>query len=431
MAAQPRLQLARQRAADAMPRTRCRAPRWPRRAARRGADRPPSRRVAAGLADDDGDGRASAWCGAASVGARSTSTRRTPAEHHSRGAGGSADQGCTATRRKPRPGHPARLRRSLVTAGLLARGSSPAPAFPGQRPVAFGRGSPLTVAGTAADLGTKSRTAFPLRPSRCREGTVEADVTRRPGCAMSTRPNWVCRGGISLIVAASSVFGENRKRECGKDPSVRSRGCPRNCMRLAPPSATGAIREGGKALRSASQETCRRRPSMPKALGWRARGHRHSDHDNQQRSAQRPRRASCSSGSLRCSASSSSASSASPMWRPPTTPRTTIATRWRFPATDEGLSIMTVFRNVVFVAAIAGLAGRNRHGRHAELRHRAADPAGGDLRERRRAGSPIKPPPAMTMATPRRPSRRTTIARKPGPLPTVSSGSPIRWPPTW
>ena len=36
-------------------------------------------------------------------------------------------------------------------------------------------------------------------------------------------------------------------------------------------------------------------------------------------------------------------------------PRTTIAIRWRFPATDESQNIMTLFRNVVFVAAIAGL----------------------------------------------------------------------------
>ena len=70
---------------------------------------------------------------------------------------------------------------------------------------------------------------------------------------------------------------------------------------------------------------------------------------------------------------------------------------------------MTVFRNVVFVAAIAGLLAGIAM---AAMQSFATVPL-----------------PAMTMATPRR--RRTTIARKPGPLPTVSSGSPIRWPPTW
>src|SRR5690606_27989605 len=50
------------------------------------------------------------------------------------------------------PGTPARLAAFLVqTAGLLACGSPPCCRLPGDDPVAAGKGSSLTVAGTAAE----------------------------------------------------------------------------------------------------------------------------------------------------------------------------------------------------------------------------------------------------------------------------------------
>src|SRR5882757_6837469 len=58
--------------------------------------------------------------------------------------------------------------------------------LPGNIPVAFGLGSSLTVAGTAADLGFLSRTAFPLSPFRCGKGTVWTGF-RLLRAALSTR----------------------------------------------------------------------------------------------------------------------------------------------------------------------------------------------------------------------------------------------------
>ena len=107
---------------------------------------------------------------------------------------------------------------------------------------------------------------------------------------------------------------------------------------------------------------------------------------------------------------------------------TTIAIRWRFPATDEGLTIMTLFRNVVFIAALAGLLAGIVHDRHADLRHRSADPAGRDLRERRRAGArpcALRLPKPTAAGTAAAAAPHTSMTRKPGRRPTASSASPI------
>src|SRR6267154_5829343 len=65
------------------------------------------------------------------------------------------------------PRHPAR-HTTESTAGLLARGSPPVTAFPGMSQWLCGSGSPLTVAGAAAEselweLCSRSLTAFPVR----------------------------------------------------------------------------------------------------------------------------------------------------------------------------------------------------------------------------------------------------------------------------
>src|SRR5258707_14633498 len=73
------------------------------------------------------------------------------------------------------PRHPARLT-TESTAGLLARGSSPVPAFPGPSQWLCGSGSPLTVAGAAAESELSSHTAFPVR-SHVRETVDRGHLT--------------------------------------------------------------------------------------------------------------------------------------------------------------------------------------------------------------------------------------------------------------
>jgi hypothetical protein len=61
--------------------------------------------------------------------------------------------------------HPARWKDDLAQAGLLARGSSPFPAFPGlalQSPVAFGERLTADSCGGSFGFGALGRTEFPL-----------------------------------------------------------------------------------------------------------------------------------------------------------------------------------------------------------------------------------------------------------------------------
>ena len=122
--------------------------------------------------------------------------------------------------------------------------------------------------------------------------------------------------------------------------AIQSRGCPRNCKRQVRPKChwSTTLREGGYEHRAASQETCRRRGPLSKPSGG---GRKEQDNDHRFNLARRigqPAIApACSLLSPRCSASSSSASSASRISTSSTTPRTTIAIRWRSPATEEGL----------------------------------------------------------------------------------------------
>src|SRR5262249_44842796 len=77
-----------------------------------------------------------------------------------------ARAGC-AIGSRPALRHPAQ-HASASTVGLLACGSPPVTAFPGLSQWPCGTGSPLTVAGAAADLEPAFRTAFPVR-SRVRD----------------------------------------------------------------------------------------------------------------------------------------------------------------------------------------------------------------------------------------------------------------------
>ena len=76
------------------------------------------------------------------------------------------------------------------TAGLLARGSAPRPAFPAARASSglVGQDFPLTVAGAAADLATlrRVRTAFPFHPL-ARDRRCSSDRFRRPACQSGAR----------------------------------------------------------------------------------------------------------------------------------------------------------------------------------------------------------------------------------------------------
>jgi hypothetical protein len=69
----------------------------------------------------------------------------------------------------PGPGHPARFRSLISTAGLLARGSPPASAFPGVAQWHSVEARRLQLRGQL-----RICTAFPLGSSRCREETVES-----------------------------------------------------------------------------------------------------------------------------------------------------------------------------------------------------------------------------------------------------------------
>src|SRR5690242_14120012 len=71
------------------------------------------------------------------------------------------------------------------TAGLLARGSVPVTAFPGWSQWRCGSGSPLTVAGAAAELGVlDARTAFPVRSQNERPSI---GPLKEAAAALSTR----------------------------------------------------------------------------------------------------------------------------------------------------------------------------------------------------------------------------------------------------
>jgi hypothetical protein len=150
----------------------------------------------------------------------------------------------------PDPGHPARLRHSRFDGRSPGSRVIAFSRLPGSSPVAFGRGSSLTVAGTAADWKPKVSAPHSLfAPPVAGKGPSACETTRWHA-ALSTRGNSVATCRTSFIVAPSSVFDENRERECGTDRHVQSRGCPRNCMRLAPPQwpLESDLREGGEGV---------------------------------------------------------------------------------------------------------------------------------------------------------------------------------------
>jgi hypothetical protein len=130
----------------------------------------------------------------------------------------------------PGPGHPARFRSLISTAGLLARGSPPASAFPGvpqwhsvearrlqlrgQLRIKNQRFAPHSL--FALPVAEKRPSAWKLRAGglRCQRGQTGGGQI---GFAL---------GRSSFIVAPSSVFDENRERECGKDVTFEAAAAP-------------------------------------------------------------------------------------------------------------------------------------------------------------------------------------------------------------
>ena len=95
--------------------------------------------------------------------------------------------------RAPRPA-PARLADGRSPGSRVIAGAH----LPGHRPVAFGRGSSLTVAGTAAAWNLARSHRIPSSPSPLPEKDRRGDVTRR-SARLSTRPAPVCgRSNIRL-----------------------------------------------------------------------------------------------------------------------------------------------------------------------------------------------------------------------------------------
>jgi len=171
------------------------------------------------------------------------------------------------------PRHPARRATSIDGRSPGSRVSAFA-AFPGVSQWLFGLGSPLTVAGAAADFGRSALTAFPVPLIR---ETVDTRHLRRaaPPLSMHRRSRTLAKRQQTAIVVR--VDGSRMRRDA-KGNAVRVspqlRGCPRNCKRRAPfhlplePFAPGRPK-GGIDPRV-------RRPAaginLSRALGWRAHG---------------------------------------------------------------------------------------------------------------------------------------------------------------
>ena len=172
------------------------------------------------------------------------------------------------------PRHPARRATSIDGRSPGSRVSAFA-AFPGVSQWLFGSGSPLTVAGAAADFGRSALTAFPVP-------LIRETVDTRPLKAASAAFVNAARAWARALAKRRQtaivlrVVGSRMVRDV-KGNAVRVatqfRGCPRNCKRRAPfhlplePFAPGRPK-GGIDPRA-------RRPAaginLSRALGWRAR----------------------------------------------------------------------------------------------------------------------------------------------------------------
>ena len=191
-------------------------------------------------------------------------------------------------------------------------------------------------------------------------------------------------------------FPRGNKRECGADP-VQSRGCPRNCKRRAGPGCHWGASPGkvGQGRDPRARRPAAGAAEAPTALGWRAKGQDMARTPSAPAAAPRPPRSRCSAliaaaiGALHHRHRRLLAHDRRAQRRPRLPPLDGLPLPLSQVASHDAL------RNMLFVAALAGLAVGVAMTLHAVLRHRAADPRGRDLRDRRRRSrTTTAPPPA-------------------------------------
>ena len=139
-------------------------------------------------------------------------------------------------RSRPRDGRPRRQVSWLVD-------RRPFRAFPGARPSGVGRkGSPVTVAGTAADLSRKARTAFPFHPLRGTAGehpTPPTSARKRRGLVIPSKsgPSRAGFFGTPRRPPGGAPGGRPRPSSAGgvRPPHLRAAPSPpRPCGRARP-----------------------------------------------------------------------------------------------------------------------------------------------------------------------------------------------------
>ena len=266
-------------------------------------------------------------------------------------------------------------------------------------------------------------------PHLRRRGHRDRDLSRAAAC-LSTRRHAIrfaapAEASYSRRVAGSRVG--TKKGNAVRTLTLPCRGCPRNCKRRAALEVPLelSLREGG------GRATSREPGDLPAARiiqGPRVEGERRirwqfMTSTTLGRSGRHRPRGCCSSRWPRCSASSSSASSASRTSRPCTTPPTTIRHSHGLPLPLKG-RVMSIFRNVVFVAALAGLvAGVVMTG----IQQVTTVPLilQAEIFEQRAAQAATTMPLHRT-PMPRAGGRRMSMTRKAGRRPTASSAPPSR-----
>ena len=215
-ALRPRVQLARQR-------TRCTVTPVPSaaRGGRRGQQRARAR-LALGIAGTpagDADIDRSRHRRRLGIGRTWLSTRG----HPRRSAGATARAGCHDANR-PAPRHPAR-RHDRIDGRSPGSRVAARHRLPGIVPVACGTGSPLTVAGAAADLEPAFRTAFPVRSLVRDRRSRPLNGRRRPLSMPACRSacGRLSDGYSRAVVERPSQWDENGKRAEGLAPKLRLR----------------------------------------------------------------------------------------------------------------------------------------------------------------------------------------------------------------